>query len=238
VGGIIAQKTWVEYIYPWLESGGWLPKVTTLVEGLSRPLEPYVKWRVLPDSFPINSQEIYFIAMFVGVILYAGISLLGSREEFNMGRMLHRGKYRREGEVEVVQEALTLKNAYRKILGIDSQYSRGDRILAWSVFLYSMLWGFGSFLVLVIWNAISPWSDAWWAEWFWVYYLVVPGIIAAVSTVWFTIGGTWDLRRLFKSLAEKEDDLLDDGRVIGHVSADDVARVEEVEDEGKSKREE
>ena len=238
VGGIIAQKTWVEYIYPWLESGGWLPKVTTLVEGLSRPLEPYVKWRVLPDSFPINSQEIYFIAMFVGVILYAGISLLGSREEFNMGRMLHRGKYRREGEVEVVQEALTLKNAYRKILGIDSQYSRGDRILAWSVFLYSMLWGFGSFLVLVIWNAISPWSDAWWAEWFWGYYLVVPGIIAAVSTVWFTIGGTWDLRRLFKSLAEKEDDLLDDGRVIGHVSADDVARVEEVEDEGKSKREE
>ena len=66
----------------------------------------------------------------------------------------------------------------------------------------------------------------------------MPGIIAAVSTVWFTIGGTWDLRRLFKSLAEKEDDLLDDGRVIGHVSADDVARVEEVEDEGKSKREE
>ena len=229
VGGIVAQKTWVQHIYPWLESGPSLSRVTTVVEGISRPLEPYVEWRVLPDKFPINSQEIYFIAMLVGVVLYAVLSLLTEQETFNMDRMLHRGQYHREGEVEIVHEKITLRNAYQKILGINSQYSRGDRVLAWSVFLYSMLWGFGSFVVIVIWNAFWSWPDSWWAEWFWLYNVIVPGIIAAVSTVWFTIGGTWDLRRLFRRLAEKQEDLLDDGRVIGHVSADEVAHVEEVE---------
>lgn len=231
VGGIVAQKTWVKHIYPWLEATGRLPGVSRIVEGLSRPLEPYVEWRVLPDKFPINSQEIYFIAMLVGVILYVTISLLTGTESFNMERMLHRGKYRREGEVEIIHEPVTWMTAYQKILGINSEYTRGDRILAWSVFLYSMLWGFGSFVVITAWNTITPWPDSWWAEWFKVYNLVVPGIIAVVSTVWFSIGGTIDLKRLFRRLEEKEDNLLDDGRVIGHVSADDVKHVDEVEHE-------
>ena len=230
VGGIIAQKMWVEHIYPWFELTGTLPVVSRVVEGLSRPLEPYVEWRVLPDKFPINSQEIYFIAMLTGVILYVTLSLLTGKESFNMERMLHRGKYRREGEgEEVVAEPTTWLTAHRKILGINSQYTRGDRMLAWSVFLYSMLWAFGSFVVITVWNAITPWPDTWWAEWFRIYNLVVPGIIALVSTVWFSIGGTIDLKRLFEGLEEKEDDLLDDGRVIGHVSADEVTHVDEVE---------
>ena len=59
---------------------------------------------------------------------------------------------------------------------------------------------------------------------------VVGGVlIGAVTTVWFTIGGTRDLIRLFRDLAAKKTDMLDDGRVIGHVSADDVALVEKVD---------
>ncbi|MBT3345577.1 MAG: sodium:panthothenate symporter [Gemmatimonadetes bacterium] len=229
VGGIIAQKTWVKHIYPWMEETERLPVISTIVEGISRPLEPYVEWRVLPDKFPINSQEIYFLAMLIGVLLYVGISLLTGKESFNMERMLHRGKYRREGEDEVIYEPVTWRTFYKKFLGINSEYTKGDKILAWSVFLYSMLWGFGSFVVLVAWNAISPWPDTWWAEWFKIYNLVVPGIIAVVSTVWFTIGGSIDLRRLFQRLGEKQDNMLDDGRVIGHVSADDVEHVEDIE---------
>jgi SSS family solute:Na+ symporter len=133
--------------------------------------------------------------------------------------------------VEVTHDAITWRTWYRTFLGINSEYTRGDRVLAWSVFLYSMLWGFGSFVVLTIWNAITPWPDTWWAEWFKIYNLVVPGIIAVVSTVWFSIGGTIDLKRLFKRLEEKEDNLLDDGRVVGHVTADNVAHVDDVEND-------
>ena len=50
-----------------------------------------------------------------------------------------------------------------------------------------------------------------------------------ISTFWFTIGGIWDLRRMFKQLDEKESNVLDDGRVINNVSADDVALVEKID---------
>ncbi|MEW6752230.1 MAG: sodium:panthothenate symporter [Candidatus Latescibacterota bacterium] len=229
VGGIVAQKAWVQHLYPWLQATGLLPRVRLAVEGLSRPFEPYIEWRVTPDKFPVNSQEIYFIAMVISVMLYATLSLLGRRQDYNMERLLHRGRYRRQGEAEVTREPLSWRTWHHKVLGITSEYTRGDRALAWSVFLYSMLWSFGTFVVLAVWNAVAPWPDAWWANWFWVYNLLVPGVIAAVSTVWFTIGGTWDLRRLFRRLAAKQEDLLDDGRVVGGVSADQVARVEEVD---------
>ena len=54
-------------------------------------------------------------------------------------------------------------------------------------------------------------------------------LIGAVSTVWFTIGGTRDMLRMFKALGVKKTSMLDDGRVVDGVSADDVAMVEKVD---------
>ncbi len=226
--GVILQKIWAPHIYPWLVSSGHVAAVKRVIERISHPFEPYIMWRVTPDKFPINSQEIYFIAMVVGITLYIVISLLTCKEPFNMDRLLHRGAYRREGD-DLVHEKLTFKNAFRKMLGIDSQYTKGDKAIAVSVFIWSMGWGFGSFVVLCIWNVVSPWPDTWWINWFLIQNIIVPGIIAAISTVWFTIGGIVDLRRLFKRLEEQEVSVLDDGRVIGNVNADDVAMVEKVE---------
>ena len=227
VGGIFAQKYWAGLIYPWLLNHGMVEPVRTFLQAVSAPFNPYVVWQVTPDKFPINSQEIYFITMVISLVLYIGLSLLTSREAFNLDRMLHRGKYRREGQ-EVVEEKLSLKaTVFKYMIGIDSQYTTGDKILTWSVFIYSFVWCFGSFITLIIWNKISPWSDNWWANWFFFCNFLLAGIIGIVSTVWFTIGGTWDLNRLFKRLREKEFNVLDDGRVIGHVSADDVALVEQ-----------
>ena len=45
-------------------------------------------------------------------------------------------------------------------------------------------------------------------------YLIIPGIVAVVSTVWFTIGGTIDLRRLFERLEEKVNNDEDNGTVV------------------------
>ena len=120
-----------------------------------------------------------------------------------------------------------------QLIGIDDQYSRGDRILAWSVFVWSFGWGFCiSFVGIILWNLIDPWGNAGWSNWFFLNNFLLAGAIGVVSTVWFTIGGTMDLRRLFADLAAKETNVLDDGRVIGHVSADDVALFEKVEPGG------
>ena len=85
------------------------------------------------------------------------------------------------------------------------------------------------FVAVAVWNFISPWSNEGWSRWFFIQNFVVLIIVAIVSTVWFTWGGTRDLYRLFKALAAKESNVLDDGRVIGHVSADDITMVEKLD---------
>ena len=223
-GGIIAQKMWVSTLYPWLESSGLLRLTKFIIEGISRPFEPYILWRITPDQFPINSQEIYFIGLLASIVSYVVVSLLtGKQKVFNLDRMLHRGAYTRAGEEVVEHERVTWRNLWQKMLGVTSEYSRGDKVLAWSVFLYSMGWAFGSFVVLVLWNAIWPWLNSWWAEWFKIQNLIVPSIIGVVTSIWFTIGGSVDLHRLFQRLGEEKTNELDDGRVVGHLSADDAA---------------
>lgn len=76
-----------------------------------------------------------------------------------------------------------------------------------------MLW-FAIFLVGVIWNVVSPWPVSWWST-FWYYYIVfLPLLITVVTTVWFTIGVTGDLRRLYHRLETVQRDDRDDGRVM------------------------
>ena len=227
---IILQKKWETGIYPWLETKAMVGDVAIWLQRTSAPFDPYIKWEMSPDKFPINSQELFFIAMVLSISLFVIISLLTCKKPFNMDRMLHRGKYRREGE-DLLQEKITFRNAFRKLIGIDSQYTRGDKILAWSVFIYAFGWVFlTTFVGVWIWNAISPWPKEWWGNYYFVTKVVIGGVlIGAVSTVWFTIGGTRDLLRMFKALAVRETNILDDGRVIGHVSADDVAMVEKID---------
>ena len=122
-----------------------------------------------------------------------------------------------------------------RIVGITPEYSRGDRIVAWGVFLHSFGFSFGCcFLGTVVWNAIRPWPAAWWGRYFVVVYFLVPCAVAVVSTVWFSVGGVIGLRQLFRDLAARgEVDALDDGRVEGHVSLVDKRALESV-DRGKS----
>jgi len=163
------------------------------------------------------------------VALYWGVSLLTCKEPFNIERMLHRGIYSETGK-PVEKTPFSIKAIGKKLIGIDEQYTTGDKILAWSVFIYSF--GYGTmltFVAVLIWNAISPWPDYWWAHYFFWTHIMVSGLIGIVSTFWFMIGGSIDLYRLFRDLDKKQANMLDDGRVIGHVSAADLADVEKAE---------
>ena len=229
IAGILLQSNWAGTVYPWLVERGWVEPIGNFLSTVSRPFNPYIVWIMNPSKFPINSQEIAFITGFLGVALYVIVSLLTCKEPFNIERMLHRGIYSETGK-PVEKTQWSLKVIGQKLLGIDSQYTRGDKILAWSVFIYSF--GYGTlltFVAVLIWNAIQPWPDAWWAHYFYWTHIIVSGIIGIVSTVWFMIGGSIDLYRLFHDLEKKQANLLDDGRVVGHVSAADLADVEKAE---------
>lgn len=125
------------------------------------------------------------------------------------------------------------RNVFSKLLGLDAACTRGDKVLIWSVFFFSMVYQlFACFIVVAIWNWISPWPDEWWSQYFYVTALLVPAVIGVISTVWFLIGGTIDTRRLFRDLAARVDNPLDDGRVHGHVSLMDAEKLAS-EEEGK-----
>lgn len=153
----------------------------------------------------------------------------------HLDRMLHRGIYSIDGEKNI-KTAWTFRNVFSKLIGITPEYTRGDRIIAWSVFLYSFGYQFIlTFLLVVLYNAVSPWPMKWWGYYFLVVSLIVPGIVAAISTVWFSIGGAIDLRRLFIDLKNRKDNPLDDGRVEGNMSLADKAILEEIDKEQKEK---
>ncbi|MBQ9502923.1 MAG: sodium:panthothenate symporter, partial [Lentisphaeria bacterium] len=220
VGGIVMQQLWEKTFYPWLVELDMVEAVDAALRTASAPFDPYIKWQIDPAKFPINSQEIFFIAMLVSITLYVAVSLLTCRKPFDMDKMLHRGIYSASGK-PVEKTPLTPRLILRKLIGIDENYTRGDRILAWSVFCYSFVYSFLLIFVgVVIWNRISPWPVEWWSHYFLITKILVAGLIGLVSTVWFSIGGTLDLMKLFKRLAEKQDNVLDDGRVTDSASAE------------------
>ena len=98
---------------------------------------------------------------------------------------------------------------------ITPEYTRGDKIIAYSVFGYSIVYQIGVvFLSIVVWNAIYPWPHEWWTIKFFITALVIPGIVGIISTVWFLIGGIRDARQLFIDLEKRVEDPDDNGQIL------------------------
>ncbi|MGE4564418.1 MAG: sodium:solute symporter [Victivallaceae bacterium] len=226
LGGILVQRNWADYVYPWLDRNGLARPAGEFLTAVSAPFNPYIVWEMNPVKFPVNSVEISLIAMLAGIAAY----LIGSRvtrgEPFNLDRMLHRGEYSVDGTTPAF-EPWTVRTVFSKLIGITPEYTRGDRVIAWAVFGYSFVYMFGlGFLAVAVWNFFAPWKLEWWSHYFLLVALVIPGLMAAVTAVWFSIGGVIDLRRLFRDLAARQVDDLDDGRVEGNVSLADKSRFE------------
>ncbi len=228
---LFIQRGWASRVYPFLENHGWAEPVGAFLAKVSGPLNPYIVWEMNPVKCPINSIEFYAMAMIFGTIAYVAGSLLTFRKPYNLDRLLHRGKYNTDG-VEEVKSAWTLKSTFGKLIGITPDYTRGDRIIARGIFAYTFIYQLGfSFLIVLLWNTVSPWPTAWWGSYYFIIYLVITPIIGIITSVWFTWGGIRDIRQLFKDLAKREDNPLDDGRVEGHVSLADVEQLGKDDDD-------
>ena len=210
---ILIQRNWADHVYPFLEKMGWVDGVGNFLSAVSKPFNPYIVWEMNAVKCPINSYEFYFITMIVSLILYVTVSYLTCREPFNLDKMLHRGAYHIEGQ-GAVKEKITWKSFWGKIIGITGEYSKGDKVIAWAVFFYCFVYGFGgTFLAVLIWNFFAPWKIEWWGNYFLVVFLVVPGIISLITTFWFGIGSLIDMRRLFTDLRKHAENPQDNGQV-------------------------
>ena len=229
-GGLLVQRNWPDYIYPLLDQWGAIPALGRALETMSGPFEPWIVWRMSAIKFPVNSNEIMFISMILSVVIYCLVSWMTCRRPFNLERMLHRGKYAVDGEVKHF-EKLTARNIFKKMIGITPDYTLGDKIIAWTTFLWTFV---VTFLLLwlgtIVWNLFTPWPIEWWGWRLFIISVVVACIKALISMVWFMIGGIIDMRQMFRDLAARTQiNELDNGMVSGHVSLADQQKFSTIE---------
>lgn len=231
--GLLLQRNWADKVYPWIESKGWVEGLDNFLQAVTAWSDPIVTWKMDAVKFPINSLEISFISMVLSCIGYVVGSYL-TYKPYNLDKLLHRGKYADEFSSKPERTSWSIKTVFSKIVGITPEYTRTDRAIAWSVFGYSFVYALVVvFLGTVIWNAVYEWPRNWWNIKFFVTSLLIPGIVGIVTTVWFVTGGIRDLKRLFVDLANRKQDVFDNGQV----SSDQKAKMfsDHEEDENNDK---
>ena len=209
----LISQNWANHVYPWLYRRGWVPALTRFFDAASAPFQPIVVWKMDAQKFPINAYERLFIALLISIICYVVVSLITYRKPFNLEKMLHRGEYA-DDKSKVIATKWTLKNIFSKLIGINPEYTKGDRIIARAVFCYTFIYRFLiCFVLVLIVNRFWPWRSPQWSLYYLTTLIIIPSIVGIVSTFWFSIGGIIDLKRMFHDLAARKRDFTDDGRV-------------------------
>ena len=158
----------------------------------------------------LTGQVLTFWSILIAVLLYIVVSLIGwarGAEPHDMDQLLHRGAH----AIGDDQVATVRRGSWLERLGFDSEMTRWDRIattitLLWP-FLFTVL-----FVVVTVYAVRYGLGREWWAGyWHWWTYFAFG--VAIVVTIWFTIGGFRDLRRMYRRLASYVADQDDDGRV-------------------------
>ena len=231
--GYIGMKQYWTHFYGFLKDIGWLEGFTAVIEGISRPLEPIVVWRVNPYKCFVNAYEFNLVVTLLCLVIYLVVSKLTCKEPFNLDRMLHRGKYNLDKNNQA-KSVWTWKTVFGKLIGITPEYSFWDRVVAYSIFSYSIVYRFiGTVVIIAIWNIFQHWPKEWWSGYFLITSLIVPGIVTVIVAIWFGIGSVVDMRQLFRDLKTRKINFLDNGQVEGNMSLADKAELEALDADKK-----
>ena len=231
--GYIGMKQYWTHFYGFLKDIGWLEGFTAVIEGISRPLEPIVVWRVNPYKCFVNAYEFNLVVTLLCLVIYLVVSKLTCKEPFNLDRMLHRGKYNLDKNNQE-KSVWTWKTVFGKLIGITPEYSFWDRVVAYSIFSYSIVYRFiGTVVIIAIWNIFQHWPKEWWSGYFLITSLIVPGIVTVIVAIWFGIGSVVDMRQLFRDLKTRKINFLDNGQVEGNMSLADKAELEALDADKK-----
>jgi SSS family solute:Na+ symporter len=167
---------------------------------------------IKPD-FPLTGMDMYGITILTSFIVYVVVSLCSRRSDFEMDKMLHRGKY---ASIEQDQE----KPAAGFKALITKEFTKGDKFIYIAVIVWTLGW-FGVFVAGTAYALIFGLSDKWWAS-FWKAYIYITLSLGIVTTIWFIIGGMFDVKDILRLLSTIKRNPLDDGRVAGHQNLTDI----------------
>jgi SSS family solute:Na+ symporter len=209
---------------------------TALITGSGLSVGGIITRAILKNDFPLNGMEISFYSCIIAMTLYVVVSLLTCKEDFNMDRMLHRGKYAKVTAVlgdPRPPEPNRRRSWLARAVGIDKNFTKADKVIAFGLLGWGLFW-FVVFIVGTAWNllpkiqffadlGLEPWSEETWKKFWYVAGIGIPVFMSLLTAVWFTWGGTRDIFRLFKHLKAEVVNELDDGTVVGHQNLDDAA---------------
>ena len=136
---------------------------------------------------------------------------------FNMDRMLHRGKY---ASIEEGENKNLPVRGLRALIGMGNEFQGRDKILYLSTIAWTLLWA-GVFITGLICNTIFDLKIGFWTT-FWKYYVGLMLVLSIITTIWFTFGGIFDLKKMFRLLASAKRNDLDDGFVVNGHNLDDA----------------
>jgi solute:Na+ symporter, SSS family len=198
--------------------------LTTLLAGSAVGLVFFVLQQGWPSwhndaEFPINGQYGFLINIVFSSVLYTAVSLLTCRHDFNMEKMLHRGKYAVPGE-----ELPTLRptKRWQTIFGITPMFNFRDRVTAYLIVGYFLAW-LGVFAAGMVYGAIADPGAFAWAQ-FWHIYIYISAGLLVVTTFWLGIGGLRDVASLFRSLRAKDRDYSDTGEAASASTSPRMAK--------------
>ena len=212
--GLVGQRNWAKTIYPFIDRNGWTESMDNFLRTASAPFEPWIHWEMDSYKFPVNSYEIFFLSMFLALTAYIAGSYL-TYKPFDLDKLLHRGKYADADSSRITKTSWSIRNIIGQLLSITPEYTKGDKIIAWSVFVYSFIYKlFLAFIVVVVCNFFFRWPQSWWGWYFYIVYLLIPGLVGVITTVWFMWGGVRDLKQLFIDLENRKIDENDNGQVL------------------------
>jgi SSS family solute:Na+ symporter len=175
-------------------------------------------WAGWVDSHLPNGQQVWGWSMWVCGLTYVGVSLAQQavrRRTFDLDRLLHRGRWAIAGEDEGTGQVVS--RGWRA-LGITDEFGRRDKYLyvmtwAWNI-AWMLVFAVGTIFFLSRRLTAGGWSgyDTQWLR-FWHTRFWIELVISALVMIWFTIGGTRDVRRMLRDLRDRRRDDGDDGFV-------------------------
>jgi SSS family solute:Na+ symporter len=218
IGGLYWKRGTTSGAWAAMITGSTLAVAGVLINNVIWPMllpglklsHPDLAWLTgLPEVFWLNGMQLGFLSSLTAIVAYVVVSFLSPDPRLEMDALLHRGKYdtqNPEGDDHIAPPQTGLA-----ALGFTKEFTRSDKFvyvlqLAWVSFFFL------AFLVICVWQLFHKWSEDWWATW-WFFNLMFTGTAGAITTVWFLICGSRDLKRLFSRLKTIQRDAADDGTV-------------------------
>jgi SSS family solute:Na+ symporter len=180
--------------------------------GMLAPLARFTLW--INGNGWLSGQVLGFIAAAASIGVYTGMSLAGRHPDFDLDRMLFRGRHREllpPSERDFREDTGAGPPSWMRKLGFTREYSKVDTWITWITVSWPLFWT----AVLVVGSLISLSGGISKTTWisFWHFYTWAIFGVGCVIVVWFTIGGFRDLGRMYAHLRRYAADERDDGSV-------------------------